>query len=159
MKRIYTDGSSCGNPGPGGYGFIVFDETEQKCFHYEGVSELSNTTNNREELKAIIAAINFMQEKYPEEECIIFSDSAYCVNALNEWRFNWAANGWRTKKNEEVKNLDLFQTLDFLLRRHCRISIQKIGGHNGVVGNEIADGLATNNKEKVLKLMNGLSTV
>lgn len=154
-KIFYTDGSCLSNPGLGGYGVVLFEGDSCK----ELISERSDgiTTNNREELKAIIRAFEIITEKYPEEKCIIYSDSAYAVNMINNWIYGWARNGWQNSKKREVENIDLvkeiykYLNIDFFT---CQVFIEKIKGHNGAVGNEIADALATADKDKLSKLIN-----
>jgi len=153
MIEIYTDGSSKGNPGYGGYGVAV------PALHY-CYSEISEqeTTNNREELKAIIHACQYIK-KYPEEIFTIYSDSAYCVNLCNDWIFTWARNGWKRYQTpirpnrDKIKNLDLIKVLyKYLSVDFPNFQIIKCPGHKNIIGNEIADALATGNTIKFNKL-------
>ncbi len=154
MINIYTDGACSGNPGPGGYGVVALLDEKPIWTHEEHCEE---TTNNREELKAVIYAIEqVLDNNIKLDEVVIYSDSSYVVNTCNTWVFGWAANGWKNSKKEEVKNKDLVQILynylntDFL---HCQLSIKHIKGHNGTIGNEIADALASGNGAKFQRLM------
>ena len=137
---IYTDGSCCGNPGPGGFGVIVVEDNKIIAAHQE---QHNSTTNNRMEMAAIIYAL----ENYGAKEGdffipIVYSDSSYCVNSFTAWINNWKANGWKRAGNRKLENLDLIQTYD-MLRQEFKIDLRKIKGHDGHIYNELADGLAT----------------
>lgn len=128
---IYTDGSSRGNPGPGGYGVIL------RCGDRE--LELSGgfscTTNNRMELLAVIRGLETV--RWENAEINICSDSSYVVNAVNKgWLF-----GWEKKSFAKVKNPDLWQRFLPLYRRH-RVTFRWIKGHAGHPENERCDALA-----------------
>lgn len=150
MIEIYTDGSSKGNPGSGGWAAVVYKNNVLITYRadYE-----ENVTNNRMELKGLLCGLLFANEIAGGEKIIIYSDSAYCVNALNNWIVTWKKNNWKRGKNEEVKNRDLFEKLYPLYwnedgSKKANIEIQKVTGHYGVVGNELADALCSNNKKK-----------
>lgn len=150
MFKIYTDGSSKGNPGLGGWATVVFADNEYITYRagYE-----PDVTNNRMELTAILAALEYAKNVIcaldENEEVIIYSDSAYCVNAINVWMHNWAKNGWTRDKGKEVKNLDLFKDIyDLYCDGTNNISIKKVSGHSGILGNELADALCSDNKKK-----------
>lgn len=149
MIKIYTDGSARFNPGPGGYGVAVIED--EKVIHTHSLFH-EETTNNREEMKAIIYAIGYViMNDITDYE--IYSDSAYCVNMCHDWIWTWAENGWRNSKREEVKNIDLVQCLyGMLMDADCAGKIVKVKGHDNNLGNEIADALATDNKKKLEKL-------
>ena len=141
---IYTDGSSHPNPGPGGYGVVVLDNDENLLYTYSKQS--ADTTNNREELKAILYAflnhgvkLNDWNMNVP----IVYSDSNYCVQTFNEWMFNWARNGWIKSDKKVPENLDLIQAYYDWYQKGYRIDLRKIKGHAGQSGNELADKLAT----------------
>ena len=102
---IYTDGSCQKNPGPGGFGVVVLDDNENLIRQYSERCE--NTTNNREELKAILWA--FLKYGNKENQIIIYSDSAYCVNTLTNWMFSWEKNNWKKSDNKTPENLDLIK--------------------------------------------------
>ena len=93
------------------------------------------------ELMAILTALQHIQQ---EEESfikpIIYTDSAYCCNLINSWMYTWERNGWRRPKNQEVKNLEIIKQI-FELANIA--DIRKISGHSGIIGNELADQLAT----------------
>lgn len=162
MLRIYTDGACSGNPGPGGYGVVgliqVYDHIFFTFFNRE---RCENTTNNREELKAIISAIDTAQSLPFVYN--IFSDSAYCVNLIKDWMWSWEKSNWRNSKNEEVKNLDLVKNLYYLYdnKKTSICQIHKVKGHKkfnvkdiDAIGNEMADALATNNYKKINYIIN-----
>ena len=98
MIKIYVDGASKGNPGPGGSGVVAYDSKNNTILQsYSQYYE--NITNNQAELKALIYAIQMAKEKWSNEYCIIYSDSAYCVNSCNDWIYTWVRNNWKNSKN------------------------------------------------------------
>lgn len=157
---FYTDGSCKGNPGEGGFGVVGFSPKEETpdttkldviAFHS---SSCDYTTNNREELKAILWTCQLIEEQYQKKNCIIYCDSAYCVNAINSWMKGWAEKGWINSKKKEVENKDLFlQLYDYFITKKLNCQLVKIPGHSGILGNEMADALATKNINKFDKLM------
>lgn len=152
MIKIYTDGACSGNPGPGGYGLVVIKD--DKIIQWRMSAFCDKTTNNREEMKAIIEAFNLADTYLPNEDIIIYSDSAYCVNMINDWIWNWANNGWKNSKKKEVENIDLVKEIyNYINKEFYHCQVVKISGHSGEVGNEIADALATNNLKKCFKLI------
>ena len=147
---IYTDGSCLANGkavNSGGFGVVVLDNDENLVYTYSKRSE--NTTNNREELKAILYSMlnhgvnNNKYEFSQIEPPIVYSDSAYCVNTFNEWMFNWARNGWTKSDKKTPENLDLIQAYYDWYQKGYRIDLRKVKGHAGHKWNEMADGLAT----------------
>ena len=147
---IYTDGSCCGNGkavNSGGFGMIVVDNDEKLLFNYGKRSE--NTTNNREEIKAIL--YSFLQygvniynnSSFNVEIPIVYSDSNYCVQTFNEWMFNWANSGWIKSDKKKPENLDLIQAYYDWYQKGYRIDLRKVKGHSGNKWNEVADQLAT----------------
>lgn len=137
MKKveIFTDGACSGNPGPGGWGAILRYNGHEK--------ELSGgaleTTNNRMELQAVIAALNALKEP-----CIvtIHTDSKYVMDGVMQYLPRWKQNGWRTADRKDVKNKDLWQALDQALTLATKVEWVWVKGHNGHVENERADALA-----------------
>jgi ribonuclease HI len=113
MKYIYTDGACSGNPGPGGWGYVVLDENDKIIHFFRG--ERVQTTNNEMELIAILAAYRYIQEN-PNESYIVYTDSAYCCNLINTWMHNWKNNGWMRPKNQPVKNLDIIKRIYKIFR-------------------------------------------
>ncbi len=135
MLTIYTDGSCRGNPGPGGFGVIVVEDNKVTAAYQK---QEDNTTNNRMEMKAIIYAL----KAYGEDNPIVYSDSAYCVNSFTNWIKGWKANGWVRAGGKKIENLDLIKLYDSLTEVH-KIDLRKIKGHAGEIYNELADALAT----------------
>lgn len=140
---VYTDGACSGNPGRGGYSFIIVYNGEERL-RASGVEE--KTTNNRMELKAIAKAMKHLRLLYfaRELDVYIFSDSAYCINPITKgWMSAWKANGWKTKNNEDIKNRDLWEAIDEQLK-YPKITYHfiKVKGHSGVIYNELVDYLA-----------------
>lgn len=160
--NIYVDGSSRGNPGPGGYGVVAFVHENDKIpdYSYSEVS-IENTTNNREELKAILKAFEYAERVQKNNfykdynlTFIIHSDSAYCVNICNDWIYTWARNNWINSKKKVIENKDLIETLyKYINTDFFPCQIIKTTGHGGVYGNELADALATGNNKKYKKLI------
>jgi ribonuclease HI len=139
--EIYTDGSSLGNPGPGGYGVVVVNNN--KIISEFGGYE-KDTTNNRMELVAVIEALEYINKNTKDDEVIIHADSAYVLGGATTWIHNWEKNGWKTAKKEPVLNQDLWKILIVLVRASkAKLSWQKVKGHAGVVFNERADEIAT----------------
>jgi ribonuclease HI len=136
MRRvtIHTDGACLGNPGPGGWGALVDDET--------GRRELSGyepaTTNNRMELRAAVEALRAVGEP---AEVDLTTDSQYLRNGMAEWLGRWKRNGWRTADRKPVKNDDLWRELDALAARHV-VRWHWVRGHAGHPENERCDALA-----------------
>lgn len=143
MKIIaYTDGSSRGNPGLGGYGVILLRGDSMEILYAES-TQCENVTNNQMELAALLRALDYIEDNYPEDKVEIYSDSAYVVKSWNEWMEGWARNGWVNTKKQQVENIGYMKALWEYRRRdffHC--SVEKCAGHRGVDGNEFADMLA-----------------
>ena len=148
MKKIfYTDGSSKGNPGPGGYGVVEYDIKSNIIFYIYS-EYFKNVTNNQMELKAILHVLKIAAE-HKEYDFTIYSDSAYAVNCLTNWCSVWAKNNWIRKRNKPILNLELIQEMySIYLQVKNRVTIIKIEGHKGILGNELADALSTNNRKK-----------
>ena len=142
----YTDGACSGNPGPGGFGVVILDNEKNFLYNYNKGCE--NTTNNRMELSAILyCLIKFGKEK----NTIVYSDSSYSVNTLNDWMFRWANNNWIKSDKKTPENLDLIKTYYDLWQQGYRINLQKVKGHAGDKYNEMADKLAVEAKNKVME--------
>ena len=149
--EIYTDGACSGNPGPGGFGLVAVDG---KIVKYAYNEECEETTNNREEMKAILHAFEYACKHFRFEDVLIYSDSAYCVNMINDWIWTWAKNGWKNSKKKTVENLDLVKELHkYLTMEFFPCQVIKVKGHDGNMANELADALATNNERKYQKIL------
>ncbi len=143
---LFTDGSSRGNPGPGGYGAVAVytNGKGEVCVDELGGRE-DQTTNNRMELKAVIEGLkNFIgyYEHLEEYTCTVYLDSAYVQNGITKWVKGWKRNGWVTGTKDEVKNKDLWIELDQLVQ-DIRVEFVRIAGHADISGNERCDEIAT----------------
>lgn len=137
---IYTDGScrSNGNPDAiGGFGVVAVDE--DKIFTYAHQEE--GSTNNREEMKAILYAL--LQFGNKEFAPTVYTDSAYAYNVFTDWMYMWEMRGWLKGDNKPPENLDLVKTYFNFEKMGYHINLRKIKGHSGNKWNEMADGLAT----------------
>ncbi len=142
---LFTDGACSGNPGPGGWAFILRHIPTGKELERSGGER--ETTNNRMELQAVVEGLSALKRSTSVR---IVSDSAYVLNGLSSWIKSWKANGWRRKVNgrwAEVKNLDLWQKLDELVANH-NVEFSKIKGHSGHPENERCDELAVEEWQK-----------
>ena len=133
--EIYTDGACSGNPGPGGWGAVLRHNGHER--------ELSGgereTTNNRMELTAAIAALEALKEPC---RVTLTSASKYLVDAVQKgWLAGWQKKNWRRSGNEPVLNVDLWQRLLVQLERH-KVTFVWVRGHNGHPENERCDRLA-----------------
>ena len=133
---IYTDGACSGNPGPGGWGAIIFDENKKQKNLSGGAKE---TTNNRMELTGPIMALNKMKFK---SEVVIFTDSKYVKNGITEWVKKWEVNGWKNSNKKPVKNKDLWLKLNDLCKKN-KVTWKWVKGHSTNKYNNLADTLAT----------------
>ena len=143
---LYTDGSCLGNPGPGGWAFILVHPPTGKSLERCGGAQL--TTNNRMELRAVIEGLSTLKRPTSVE---IISDSAYVLGGLSSWMASWKKNGWKRRENgklAEVKNVDLWQALDRLAEQH-HLVFTKVKGHSGHPENERCDELAVAESKKI----------
>ncbi len=148
---IYCDGSAYPNPGPGGFGVIVLDKSKKLVYHIHRESS-ENTTNNREELKAILYCLKKFGGNVSSDHNddflvnipIVYSDSAYAINTYTNWMFSWAENDWNKSDNQKPENLDIIQEYYKLFLEGYRIDLQKIKGHSGDFWHDFADNLAAN---------------
>ena len=139
--RIYTDGACSGNPGPGGWGAILYCNDQKK----EMCGGENNTTNNRMELMAAIEALEYLQNP---AEVILYTDSIYLRDGITKWINNWKLNNWKTASKRPVKNSELWQRLDKATIPH-QIDWKWIKGHSGHPENERADVLARQGLEHI----------
>ena len=139
MIVYYTDGSASPNPGPGGFA-VIRDNTP----YIVGGEPGSETTNIRMEGLAIKAAL----EDAAGNECQIYTDSEFWINVITKWAPGWESKGWK-KKGGEIKNLDIVQSV-YPLYQKSRATLNWVRGHEGDVGNELADTWA--NKAREMKL-------
>ena len=143
----YTDGSCNNNgyyPNRGGFGIVEFDLDGNIVYAWSESHE--NTTNNREEMLAIL---KIMKERghyifdgwgfVPK----VYTDSSYAYQTFTQWMFNWANNNWLRSNGSKPENLDIVKEFYDHYQKGYRINLVKVKGHNGVLGNELADQLAT----------------
>jgi len=131
---VYTDGACSGNPGPGGWGAVLISGPHRK----EICGGDPQTTNNRMELAAAIAALDALKRPSRVD---VHSDSEYLRNGISTWIEGWKRNGWRTSAKQPVKNVELWQRLDAARQRH-EVNWHWVRGHAGHTENERADELA-----------------
>lgn len=138
---IYSDGSSRGNPGPGGYGSVLHFQDSSGALHVKELSQgFECTTNNRMELLGAIVAFEALKRPCRVK---LVSDSQYLVNAFNQhWIEGWLKRGWKNAKNEPVKNVDLWKRLLKAIEPH-QVTWVWVKGHAGHPENERCDELAT----------------
>jgi Ribonuclease HI len=141
---IYTDGGCSGNPGPGGWAFVItLPESRQGN---DGVGEVrgsggeANTTNNRMELRAVISALEEAERLAPGASVVVNTDSQYVKNGIGSWIANWKRNGWRTADKKPVKNQELWMELDAVVAR-VKPRFVWVKGHAGIEGNEACDSM------------------
>jgi ribonuclease HI len=145
--KLFTDGACIGNPGPGGWAFILKHPATGAKKESSGGEH--NTTNNRMEIMAVIAGLEALKSPSTVE---LFSDSQYVVNGINEWTAKWKRFGWKRSKTakELVRNVDLWKRLDALMQIHP-VSARWVRGHVGHVENERCDVLAVAAAAKIAR--------
>jgi len=134
--QLFTDGACSGNPGPGGWAFILRHPASGSEIERSGAEPM--TTNNRMELTAVIEGLAALKTPSTVD---LTSDSQYALKGLNEWMAAWKRRAWRTASKKPVKNEDLWRRLDELAARHD-VRFHWIRGHAGHPENERCDALA-----------------
>lgn len=134
--ELYTDGACQGNPGPGGWAFVLKHPSTGRELERAGGDP--QTTNNRMELQAVIEGLSTLTKPSLVD---LYSDSQYVLNGLREWLKAWKSRGWRTADKQPVKNQDLWETLDALIQKH-EVRFHWIRGHNEHPENERCDRMA-----------------
>jgi ribonuclease HI len=142
--ELYTDGACSGNPGPGGWAYILKHPASGK--EKEGAGAELVTTNNRMELKAVIEGLSALSAR---SQVDLTSDSQYVLKGLREWLPQWKERGWKTASRKPVKNQDLWEQLDALLQQY-ELRFHWIRGHNEHPENERADRLAVAAREALV---------
>ncbi|MDR0502701.1 MAG: ribonuclease HI [Treponema sp.] len=143
--KIFTDGGCSGNPGPGGWAYVMVLQSSEgeKVTAQEKGSE-KNTTNNRMELTAVISALRVIKtaDLPPEARRFItlYTDSQYVQKGITSWIHTWKRNAWRTADKKPVKNKDLWEELDSLAGA-LSVKWEWIKGHAGNEYNEICDSM------------------
>jgi len=146
--ELFTDGACSGNPGPGGWAFILRHPDSGK--ETEKFGGEPQTTNNRMELMAVVEGLSALKRSCDVE---LFTDSVYVGKGISEWMPKWKANGWRRKVKgrwAEVKNEDLWRKLDALVANHD-IKYTRVAGHSGHPENDRCDELAVAAYQKYLR--------
>lgn len=138
---IFSDGSSRGNPGPGGFGAILqFRDAKGELHELELSDGFERTTNNRMELLGVIVALEALKRPC---RVTVHTDSQYVVNAFNQhWVDGWLKRGWKNAQKQPVKNTDLWKRLLAAKQPH-QVTFQWVKGHAGHPENERCDALAT----------------
>ncbi len=137
--QLFTDGACRGNPGPGGWAFILRHPSTGMEKEHAGGAPI--TTNNQMELMAVIEGLAALKRRSAVE---VITDSAYVAKGASQWLAGWKKNGWRRREKNrwaEVKNVDLWQRLDELLAQH-EVRFTTVAGHSGHPENERVDELA-----------------
>lgn len=137
--HLFTDGGCSGNPGPGGWAFILRHVATDKEMEQFGAER--DATNNRMELTAAVRGLEALKRPCHVE---LFTDSVYVGKGLTEWLPKWKANGWQRREGgqlKSIKNEDLWRTLDELALKH-RIKYTRVAGHSGHPENDRCDELA-----------------
>ena len=145
--HLFTDGGCSGNPGPGGWAFLLCHPGTGKQLESSGGEP--NTTNNRMELTAVIRGLEALNRASTVE---LFTDSVYVGKGMTEWMPKWKANGWRRKERgrwADIKNEELWRRLDELSNLH-RVAYTRVAGHSGHPENERVDELAVAAYQKYL---------
>ena len=150
---MYTDGGCKGNPGPGGWAYVMrFGDRYREDYGAEPA-----TTNNKMELSAVIMALSFLRERVetvrrPQEDgqpapsswmkapIIVYTDSLYVKNGISSWVIEWKKRGWKTAAKKPVMNQELWQRLDTLCQR-LNPRFEWVEGHAGNPDNERCDAL------------------
>ena len=136
MIEAYTDGSCLGNPGPGGWAYLINTETQ-----IEKAGGKDITTNNVMEMTAIIKVLEkFLELGYTTVR--VFTDSNYVRMGLTEWSKNWERNGWKTANGYDVKNKNEWLQMIELMRKFEIVDVKWVKAHNGNVNSERVDTLA-----------------
>ncbi|WP_320129336.1 ribonuclease HI [uncultured Sphaerochaeta sp.] len=144
--EIYTDGGCSGNPGPGGWAFVLRADS---VFEKEASGGAVATTNNRMELQAVIEALKTCLN-YSPKKIIINTDSQYVKNGITAWITNWKRNGWRTANKAPVKNKEYWIELDSL-NSQLPVTWNWVKGHAGIELNERCDSLVRKEMDAIIK--------
>ncbi len=138
--KLYTDGACSGNPGPGGYGFVLqYVDTKGNLHEREESDAFESTTNNRMEVTAVIEGLKRLNRPCA---VTVYSDSQYLVNAVNQkWLNDWLSKDFRRGKRGEIKNIDLWEELIMAMKPHT-VEFIWVRGHADNEVNNRCDRLA-----------------
>jgi ribonuclease HI len=145
--ELFTDGACSGNPGPGGWAYILRHRGTQSVKEDSGGEPVS--TNNRMELMAVIRGLEALKRPCKVE---LFTDSVYVGKGLTEWMAGWKRNGWRRREGDKfrpIKNAELWQRLDELLNIH-ELTYTRVAGHSGHPENDRVDEMAVDAYQQYL---------
>jgi ribonuclease HI len=149
--EIWTDGSSPTNrianspDSYGGWGVVLRYEDREKLL-WGGERE---TSNNRMEMQAVIEALKALQRT--DILVTIYSDSSYVVDGINNWIYSWHTQGWISKHGGQILNVDLWKQIYDLIMKFRHVDVEKVAGHVGIEGNELADMLSKRGALEVAK--------
>jgi ribonuclease HI len=141
--EVFTDGACRGNPGPGGWGVLLRYKGSEKTLY----GAEPETTNNRMELMAAIRALESLTRQCSVK---LTTDSQYVQKGITEWLPNWKRRGWKTAAKKPVKNADLWKRLDEAVAEHD-VEWHWVKGHSGHPENELADALANQAIDELLR--------
>lgn len=139
--HLFTDGGCSGNPGPGGWAYILRHLASGK--EKEACGTENPSTNNRMELMAVIQGLEALTRPCQVE---LFTDSVYVGQGMSQWLANWKTNGWRRREGKKlvpIKNEELWRRLDKQLAVH-KVKYTRVAGHSGHPENERCDTMAVN---------------
>lgn len=144
ITAIYTDGACSGNPGPGGWGTVLY--LEDGSVHEMGGGD-RQTTNNRMEMQAAIAGLQLLVASGQTTPVELLTDSEYVKKGITEWIAGWKRRGWKNSAKKPVLNKDLWQILDDINHKAAQqtgvpVTWTYVRGHAGNVGNERCDVIA-----------------
>ena len=147
--QLFTDGACSGNPGPGGWAYILKHPASGKVVEASGGE--ADSTNNRMELQALISGLEALKRTSDVE---VVTDSEYVAKGCQDWLPGWKRNGWKTSDKKPVKNADLWTRLDSAARDHT-VEWFWVKGHAGHPENERADELACRGSAEAAVLVAG----
>jgi len=137
--KIFTDGGCQGNPGPGGWAYVMILKTFQgETIAAQNKGAEKDTTNNRMELTAVISALRALKTMNVPRKAAVLTDSQYVQKGITEWIQAWKRNSWRTSDKKPVKNQDLWMELDSIAGEFS-IEWEWVRGHAGNEYNEMCD--------------------
>ncbi|MDY6936466.1 MAG: ribonuclease HI [Cyanobacteriota bacterium] len=137
IDRLYTDGACSNNPGPGGWGVLICYSDGSACELGDAESE---TTNNRMEMQAAIAALKFLVDSGQSQPVTLYTDSEYVKKGITQWIRGWKKKNWKTASGKPVLNRDLWEILDTV--NSPQVRWEYVRGHSGDPGNERCDQIA-----------------